>query len=88
MAVRSDEDTLHLEGDCPVEEAETLLAWLCAHRQGRIDLSACTHLHTALLQVLIAAGGRIDVAPLDPFYANRLVGPAGPLAITRELESP
>lgn len=88
MAVRSDETVLRLEGACPVEEAETLLSWLCAHPQGQVDLSACTHLHTALLQVLLAAGGRIAAAPEDSFYARRLIAPAGPLVLTPESTSP
>ena len=43
-----------------VEEAEGLLAWLQTRRKPRLDLAACTHLHAALLQVLMAA--RIPVA--------------------------
>lgn len=44
-----------LVGICEVAEAETLLAWLQAHPHGRVDLSACEHAHTALVQVLMAA---------------------------------
>lgn len=43
-----------LTGICEVAEAETLLAWLQAHPLGPVDVSACEHAHTAVVQVLIA----------------------------------
>lgn len=49
-----------------VEEAERLLEWLQQHATPRIDLSACTHLHPANLQVLMAAGSRVDAWPAEP----------------------
>ena len=38
-----------------VEEAEGLLEWLQARPAAKVDLSACSHLHTANLQVLMTA---------------------------------
>lgn len=38
-----------------VEEAEGLLEWLQRQKKPKVDLSACTHLHAAVLQVLMAA---------------------------------
>jgi hypothetical protein len=38
-----------------VEEAETLLEALQKKPSAKVDLSACTHMHTANLQVLMAA---------------------------------
>jgi hypothetical protein len=38
-----------------VEEAETLLEALQKKPSAKVDLAACTHLHTANLQVLMAA---------------------------------
>jgi len=38
-----------------VEEAETLLEALQKTPSAKVDLAACTHLHTANLQVLMAA---------------------------------
>jgi len=43
-----------------VEEAEPLLEWLQKKPKAKVDLSKCTHLHTANLQVLMAA--KPDVA--------------------------
>lgn len=38
-----------------VEEAEGLLEWLQKRPTAKVDLSACDHLHTADLQVLMTA---------------------------------
>ena len=55
-----------------VEEAEILLEWLHNHPKGKIDLSSCTHLHTATLQVLMAARPSITALPPDPHLAGWL----------------
>lgn len=48
-----------------VEEAEGLLGWLQKNPAAKVDLSACTHLHPANLQVLMAAKTRIAAWPDD-----------------------
>lgn len=48
-----------------VDEAEGLLEWLQNKPAARVDLAACTHLHPANLQVLMAAKSRISVWPND-----------------------
>ena len=48
-----------------VDEAEGLLEWLQKKPNARVDLGACTHLHPANLQVLMAAKSRIAVWPND-----------------------
>jgi hypothetical protein len=56
MTVRVDnEGVIILAGDCPVEDAETLLEHLQGGRDAPVDWSGCTALHTAVLQVLMAA---------------------------------
>lgn len=52
---------------CTVEEALDLLEWARQNTPPRVDLGACTHLHTALLQVLMASDARIVAPPEDPF---------------------
>jgi hypothetical protein len=52
-----------------VEEAEALLEWLQKKSAARVDLSACTHLHPANLQVLMAAKPAIRAWPTDPALA-------------------
>ncbi|MBK1693192.1 hypothetical protein CKO09_00340 [Chromatium weissei] len=46
-----------------VEDAESLLEWLLKHPRGRLDLTACIHLHAANLQVLLAARPKIAAWP-------------------------
>jgi hypothetical protein len=48
-----------------VEEAEGLLEWLQKNPDAKLDLSACSHLHPANLQVLMAAKAVIARWPED-----------------------
>jgi hypothetical protein len=48
-----------------VEEAEGLLEWLQTKPAAKADLSACSHLHTANLQVLMTARIGISGWPKD-----------------------
>jgi anti-anti-sigma regulatory factor len=54
MSVRRDGNVIVLEGACRVEDAEPLLGWLQADRGLTVDLTEAEHLHTAVLQVLMA----------------------------------
>ncbi len=56
---------LVLHGIVTVDEAEELLEWLQAHPAATADLAACTHLHPANLQVLMAAACRVSAWPAD-----------------------
>ena len=49
-----------------VEEAEALLEWLQKKPSAKVDLAACRHLHTAILQVLMAARPGVSGWPRDP----------------------
>ena len=75
MTVRRDGGTIHLEGQCPVEEAEALTALLESPGAWAVEWSACRHLHTALVQVLLRYRPSIEGTPTDPFL-DRLVMPA------------
>jgi hypothetical protein len=46
-----------------VEEAEALLEWLQTRPTAKVDLSACSHLHTANLQVLMTAKAGVSNWP-------------------------
>ena len=48
-----------------VEEAEGLLEWLQNKPTATVDLSACTHLHPANLQVLMAHKTHVAAWPDD-----------------------
>jgi hypothetical protein len=65
MSVRRDDNgSIVLNGECPVEDAEPLLQMLQATPSAPCDWSRCGRLHTAVVQVVLAA------RPL-------LVGPCG-----------
>ena len=65
--------TVTAEESCTVEDALPLLEFLQAHRGARVDLGACTHLHTAVLQVLLAARPKITTFPREAFLARWLL---------------
>jgi len=48
-----------------IEEAEGLLQWALKHPQGKVNLAACTHLHAADLQVLLASRLPVSAWPRD-----------------------
>jgi len=52
-----------------VDEAEALLEWLQNKPGARVDLSQCSHLHPANLQVLMAAGCRVSAWPQDASFS-------------------
>ncbi|MGS0756801.1 hypothetical protein ACVBEH_20520 [Roseateles sp. GG27B] len=52
-------------GIVSVDDADTLLAWLQNKPSAKVDLAACSHLHPANLQVLMAAGCRVSAWPVD-----------------------
>ncbi len=75
MSVRRDGERIRLEGDCHVEDAEPLLALLMENPGLSADLSACTRLHTAVAQVLLAFAPALEGESPDPFVRER-VAPA------------
>jgi hypothetical protein len=52
---RHENGTITLDGDCSVEDAEPLLQMLLATPEARLDWTRCGHLHTAVVQVILAA---------------------------------
>lgn len=65
MGMQLNKKTAALAGVITVEDAEPLLQWLQAHPKGKVDLSACTHLHAACLQALMAAQAQVVAWPAD-----------------------
>lgn len=51
-----------------VEEAEAFLAWLHEHPKPKLDLTDCTHIHAAQLQVLMASRLPIAKWPRDAAF--------------------
>jgi hypothetical protein len=48
-----------------VEDAENLLGWLNKNPSSKLDFSACVHLHSANLQVLMASKAPVYKWPED-----------------------
>jgi hypothetical protein len=48
---------------CTVEEADVLFEWLLKNPKGVVNLAACVHIHTAILQVLIFTKVKISSNP-------------------------
>lgn len=63
MSIKYTNNIAYLQQTCTVEEAEQLLAWFQSHPKGKINLKACEHLHTAILQVLLAVNPVITAEP-------------------------
>ena len=77
MSVRRDEGgTIVLAGSCPVEEAEPLLQMLQATPTAKLDWTQCRHLHTAVLQVILAARPALVGACGDPWVRQWVGAPA------------
>lgn len=70
MPIRYDADLARFEAACTVEDALPLAEWLEATAAPRVDLSACTDLHTALLQLLLAGRPTVTAGPEDAFLAR------------------
>jgi hypothetical protein len=64
-----------LVGDCPVEDADILLQKLLEHPDVALNWSRCTSAHTAVIQVLLAAGRVPAGVPMNAFL-QAMVGPA------------
>jgi len=69
MTIRRGEDVIFLEAACTVEDADALLAEVQAGA-AIFDWSGCTFLHTACLQLVLAAGLPVRGAPADTALAR------------------
>lgn len=56
MTVRMQQGVILLEGSCPSGDAEELLQLLLAGPAVSVDWRTCDAVHTAVIQVLLAAG--------------------------------
>jgi len=74
MPVKYTTNTARLIDTVNVEDAEGLLEWLQTQKKPKVNLSACSHLHAANLQVLMAAKPVISAWPKDMELAAWLKG--------------
>ncbi len=73
MPIRVDSNAIRLLGSCSHDDVELLLAALPEEPDRPIDLTLATHLHGAVLQVLIRSGRRVVGEARDPFIRAWLV---------------
>jgi len=66
------ENVIEIDEACTVEDAETLLQLVLEHDDAMIDASKCTHIHTAAMQVLLAAKPKFRDLPEDEFIRQFL----------------
>ena len=64
--------TIFLEGECPVDDAASLLQHLELHPDARVDWTECDSMHTAVFQVLHAVRPPLLGTPAGPFVATHL----------------
>lgn len=70
MAITFKKDLVVFSDIASGEDAERLLEWLQKHPKAKLDLSACTHMQPANLQVLMAAKCSILAKPKDKLLAD------------------
>jgi hypothetical protein len=70
MSLEFRDDEVRLIDSCGAEEALELADWFSKVELPKANLAACTHLHAALLQTLLAYKPAIAAGPDDPFLAR------------------
>ena len=73
MSVGLDGDRIRLVGPCRVEDAEPLLVLLQSDRNRPVDVAEATHMHAAVLQVLLAFRPPLVGSPQDAFIERWLM---------------
>jgi hypothetical protein len=74
MAIEYKKTTAAFHEVIGAEEAEGLLGWLQQRPGAKVNLGECTHLHPAVLQVLMAGAVAVSVWPKDPQLTPWLIG--------------
>ncbi|HLN24415.1 MAG TPA: hypothetical protein VK558_10560 [Patescibacteria group bacterium] len=81
MPLRFSKTSVVFEEGCAVEEALPLLEFLQVHPAARVNLRACTHMHTAILQVLMAVRPKVATLPGEDFLRHWLTPLLAPLLV-------
>jgi hypothetical protein len=77
MTIEFKTNQVFFKNEVGVEEAELLLEWLQKKTASKADFSACTHLHAANLQVLMASAPTIIAWPVDEKFTAWLQSALG-----------
>jgi hypothetical protein len=72
---RADDGTIWLVDDCPAEDADLLLQYLLERDEAPMDWSLCRNVHTAIIQVLLAAG-RLPAGVPEGTFLREMICPA------------
>lgn len=72
MTVVMENGVVVLTGDCPVGDAEELFQHLLAEPAAAIDWRFCDNAHSAVVQVLLAAGREVLGPPKGEFLRSRV----------------
>jgi hypothetical protein len=72
VIVRRGNGTIALEGECPIEDAETLTRALIDAPGAAVDWRECDRLHGAVLQVLMVARPALIGPPRGRFLAEHI----------------
>ncbi|MCM2475041.1 hypothetical protein HGO38_16295 [Rhizobium sp. CG5] len=70
MPAKFDTTKAELYENCTVEDAEPIFDWLRKTAAGVLDVAHVTHLHTAVLQTIMATGNTVGGLPADHFVAE------------------
>jgi hypothetical protein len=73
MSISVDGSTIHLQGHCPVEEAEALLQALQDDPRRSVDLTQVIAMHMAIAQILVAIRPRLVMDGKNGFVRDVLV---------------
>jgi ABC-type transporter Mla MlaB component len=91
MALQFDAQVATLTGTVTVEEAETLANWLkeqmAQDSTPAVHLSACEHVHAAVLQTLLALQPALASAPANPHLQHVLGALRAPESATPATQS-
>ena len=73
MTVVIEKDRILIQGICDADDVEVLMSALREPGPSIVDLSEAGHLHTAILQVLLAFRPSITGTPRDTFIRTWLI---------------
>jgi hypothetical protein len=73
MTISVDDKAIRLEGQCGVEEVETLVDYMDRHPDLHIDLSAATTIHTSLLQALMVFRPTLMSPPVSSLISDSVL---------------
>ena len=70
MPIKTKGKTATLSGIIAVEDAQALHEFLLEKKDGKVDLTDATHVHTAVLQVLMTARPQVSRPFADKFLSG------------------